>query len=235
MPAGRDGQDELVSSGGEEATVSSRPTVRGLRRVDLLTSDLVAAAVFYRELLDWSAAVTRAGIDCWVGERRCATIRSPRAGEPAGWRLVFAGAAHDGTLTGPDDTTALMARGRAQHGPWAPGPRPGEPCWVELRTSDPNRADAFWADILNWTVRTEQPGVDYVVGDRPLASRTEGQPTGWLCYFAVEDVTDAADRVARLGGTLAERIDHPLLGDALLVRDPSDALVGLTTATSWGG
>jgi uncharacterized protein len=229
---GEGDQDELVPSGGEESTVPARPVVRGLRRVDLISPDPIASAVFYRALLDWTPTPTGVGFDCWVGDRRCAAMRTPRAGERPSWRPVFAGTSQDCSLTGPDDTPALGTKGRAQHGPWAPDPRPGEPCWIELCTATPERADAFWADILNWVVC----GGRYLAGSRPLASRTTRRPVGWgwLCYFAVADVDAVSAQVLKIGGTVADRTEHPLLGDTTVITDPAGASIGLAATGAWG-
>ncbi|WP_223838674.1 VOC family protein [Saccharopolyspora pogona] len=210
----------------------ARPVVRGLRRADLISQDPIASAVFYRALLDWTLAPTGAGFDCWVGNRRCAAMRTPRGGERPGWRPMFAGTTQDGSLTGPDDAVALVVKGRAQHGPWAPSPRPGEPCWVELSTQALERADTFWADILGWSVLADQ----YLVGERPLASRTTRRPAGWgwLCYFAVKDVDAISARAPKLGGKTIYRSDHPLLGTTSVVADPTGAAIGLAAADTWG-
>ncbi|WP_433869275.1 VOC family protein [Saccharopolyspora sp. CA-218241] len=214
---------------------------RGLRRAELLTADPLASVLRYQDLLGWVPVASDDGaLDCWVGERRCASVRTPRTGEPNGWRPVFAGAAHDGSLTGPEDAIALVVRGRAQHGPHAPRPRPGEPCWVELATADPGRADAFWAETLNWAVRAESPGADYpgadyLVDDRPLAGRSDGAAgAGWLCYFAVADLAGAQDRAVEVGAS-ARRRAHPVLGEVLLVTDSLDGTIGLAAVERWGG
>ncbi|MER5388514.1 VOC family protein [Saccharopolyspora sp. NPDC002686] len=215
----------------------ARPVVRGLRRVDLISSDPVASAVRCRALLDWTPEPTGRGFDCWVGDRRCTRIRKPRAGEQPGWHPVFAGKVPACALTGPDDAMALVARGRAQHGPWAPPPRPGEPRWIELVASDPERADAFWSETLNLAVHPEPHGANYLIADRPLASRTDRLSSagwGWLCFFAVDDLDAAEGRVEAVGSKVADRLDHPLLGDALLVTDPNGATFGLVTGETWG-
>jgi uncharacterized protein len=222
-------QDELIP-GGEETTVPARPAVRGLRRVDLLSRDPMAAALFYRVVLDWSPVPVETGLDCWVGNRRCAFIRKPRADEVPGFRLVFAGAPTDCSLTGPDNALAQVTKGRAQHGPQAPEPRPGEPCWAELATTEPARADAFWADTLGWTV---EDGT-YVSGGRAIAGRSETtRHPGWLCYFAVTDLDEVAGYAAERGGEV-ERLDHPALGKAMLLTDDSGARIGLAETSSWG-
>lgn len=215
----------------------ARPVVRGLRRVDLISPDPMAAAVRYRALLGWTPEPTGRGFDCWVGDRRCSEIRKPRAGERPGWHPVLAGNSPSCTLTGPDDALAVIARGRAQHGPWAPPPRPGEPRWIDLATSAPERADAFWAGTLHWVVRPTAEGAEYLVDDRPLASRTARESAagwGWLCFFAVEDLSRAEKLLSEVGVELLERLDHPLLGEALVVTDPNGATLALAAAGSWG-
>lgn len=208
----------------------ARPAVRGLRRVDLLSPDPMAAAFFYRAVLDWSPVPVQTGLDCWVGNRRCAFIRKPRADETPGFRLVFAGAPMDCSLTGPDNALAQVTKGRAQHGPQAPEPRPGEPCWTELTTTDLTRADAFWADTLGWAVENDT----YVSGGRAIAGRSEATgDAGWLCYFAVIDLDEIAGCAAARGGEV-ERITHPALGKAMLLTDESGARIGLAETTTWG-
>ncbi len=215
-------------------------SVRGLRRAELLTDHPEESIAFYRSLLDWLVLQLDDGGDCWVGERRCATVRQARPGERTGWGLVFAGAAQDSTLTGPDETSAGMARGRAQHGPWAPGPRRGEPCWVELYTTDSAGADAFWTDTLAWTATAEGDGATYALQGRPVATRavhaTAGGRSGWLCYFAVDSLDRAAEQVRELGGMIADRIQHSVLGESVVVVDPHGGVCALTGKTeTWGG
>ncbi|GAB3686480.1 VOC family protein [Saccharopolyspora tripterygii] len=208
----------------------ARPEVRGLRRVDLLSPDPMAAAVFYRIVLDWSPVAVRAGVDCWVGNRRCAYIRTPRADETTGFRLVFAGAPMDCSLTGPDNALVQVTKGRAQHGPQAPEPRPGEPCWAELATTDPDRADAFWTATLGWTL----DGATYLSTGRPIAGRAEATTgLGWLCYFAVTDLDEVAGLATERGGEV-ERVDHPSLGKTMLLTDETGTRIGLAEARSWG-
>ncbi|SFS89014.1 hypothetical protein SAMN05660874_03966 [Saccharopolyspora flava] len=222
-------QDEM-NPGGEETTVPARPAVRGLRRVDLLSPDPIDAAFFYRAVLDWSPVPAGPGLDCWVGNRRCAFIRKPRADESTGFRLVFAGAPMDCSLTGPDDALAQVTKGRAQHGPMAPEPRPGEPCWAELTTTDTARADAFWADTLGWEVE----GNTYTSAGRAVAGRSAGTTdAGWLCYLAVTDLDEIERYAAERDGEVQRRT-HPVLGKTMLLTDPWGARIGLAETAAWG-
>ncbi|MBA8823723.1 hypothetical protein FHX42_001052 [Saccharopolyspora lacisalsi] len=214
--------------------------VRGLRRAELITIDPEAAVRFHRALLDWLVLPSEEGIDCWVGERRCAVVREPGDGERPGWSLVFAGSADDDLLRGPAGTCATTAKGRVQHGPWAPKPRRGEPCWVELCTEDADEADAFWSERLNWSATRNSADTTYSVEDRPIASRAArpelGDRAAWSCYFVVTDLDRAAEQVRELGGSLLGRFEHPVVGEAVLIADLEGAVCALTGKTeSWGG
>ncbi|SFE21761.1 hypothetical protein SAMN04487819_109171 [Actinopolyspora alba] len=214
--------------------------VCGLRRAELRTADPAATAGFYRKLLDWTVLRSEEGFECWVGERKCATLRTNRSRRTPQWQLVFAGATTDGDLSGPEDTCASMVRGRAQHGPWAPPPRKGEPCWVELRTAQAESADSFWSESLIWTVRTDSPRTSYTVGERAVAARTgprgAAESTGWLCYFVVGALDEAAERVTELGGSVLERAPHDVLGESVVIADSDGVVSALVGETGrWGG
>lgn len=222
--------------------MSSTPVARGLRRAELISDRPADSARFCRELLGWRAERSDRGIDCWVGERCCARIRPGRRDQPCGWRPVFAGTHQHGTLNGPDGTEAAITAGRAQHGPWAPAARAGEPCWIELVTSDPVRADRFWADTLGWEVATgedsDAPSGVYRAAGRPLASRAAPHGTrpgrGWLCCFAVDDLAGTTDRASGLGAATTSR-EHPVWGRIALVTGPEGGTFGVAgPPAGWG-
>lgn len=213
-------------------------TARGLRRAELITPDPEGAIVFLQRLLGWLPRYTETGFDCWVGDRQCASVRTARPDENSGWRPIFAGAPEHGSLTGPDNTHAVLAKGRAQHGPWAPEPRLGEPCWIELFATEAERADTFWTDTLRWQA---QPGQSddtiYTADGRPVAARTgrDGELRGWLCYFTVGELKRADHQVGELGGRVREWVRHPVVGEAILIEDPNGAVCGLAQASQvWG-
>ncbi|MFD0487311.1 VOC family protein [Saccharopolyspora spinosporotrichia] len=88
---------------------------------------------------------------------------------------------------------------------------------------------------MNWTVSDAV----YAVGGRAVAGRTGHQVDGrwgWLCYFAVDDIDVAGNRVLELGGTVVDWARHPLLGDTVVFRDPVGVVSALAGAGErWGG
>lgn len=203
---------------------------RGVRRVELSTTRPEPIAEFYAHLLGWVLIAEPDGaFTGWVGDRLAVRVRP---GDPA-WRVVFAGAeARD------LDRGAAVDPGRVLHGPWAPQPRVGEPCWVELM-GDAD-ADDYWAAELGWQVR--DPGGDFtlydatVTGDRrPVAGRLTAQG-GWTCYFAVPDVAAAAAEATDMGGrVLIGPTDVPT-GVVAAVADPAGAVFALLeNPPGWGG
>ncbi|MFB9431944.1 VOC family protein [Streptoalloteichus tenebrarius] len=228
--------------------------VRGLRRADLLTDDPAGAAAFWSDLFGW-VVLTPLGqeLACWVGERQVATCRRPGPGERPGWHVVFGGARGEhGSLTGPARAVAGHDPGRVRHGPWAPAPRHGEPCWVELRVADGPDAqacDGFWAGELGWEVRaggvdgSHEPRAVYWLEERAVTGRAAPGPwqaghpgAGWMCFFAVTDLDVAARRCAELGGQVMGAPAEAALGRVCVVADPGGAVCTLVERPrGWGG
>lgn len=113
----------------------------------------------------------------------------------------------------------------------------GAPCWIDLASSDPGKAMAFYGGVLGWDA--EDMGPDYgnytkfLKGGRVAAGliRNSGQsgfPDGWLTYFAAGDVSAMAEKVA---GSGAELLGRPMRvsdqGSVAHCADPSGATFGL--------
>ncbi|WP_447001786.1 VOC family protein [Saccharothrix isguenensis] len=203
---------------------------RGVRRVELSTTAPEPIAQFYAHLLGWVLIAEPDGsFTGWVGDRLALRVR---AGDPA-WLVVFAGA--DPRDLAPD---AAVDQGRVLHGPWAPEPRPGEPCWVELM-GDPG-ADDYWAGELGWQVR--DPGAEFTlydapVGDdrRPVAGRLTA-PGGWTCYFSVPDAAKAAADATEFGGRVLIGPKEVPTGVVAAVADPAGSVFAvLENPAGWGG
>lgn len=204
----------------------------GLRRLELSVAEPELSVDFFAGVLGWTVIAEPGGsFSGWVGDRLVAGVV---AGEQ-GWRVFFGG----------DEPRELKVNssvdtGRVLHGPWAPAPRAGEPCWVELMTAEPD--DEYWVAELGWEVR---PGVeDFVLftssrhGDpRPVAGRlTTDRASGWQVYFAVDDVEAACARVSELDGrVLLEPTTVPTGRIASIEGPHGGACVVLEQPKGWGG
>ncbi len=115
---------------------------------------------------------------------------------------------------------------------------PGTFCWVDLATTDPEAAKAFYGAVMGWTpedVPTDM-GPPYTMlsyqGKEacalyPLSPEQGGHPY-WSSYIRVEDVDAAAGKAVSLGGTMImapmDVMEH---GRMCFIQDPAGATVGL--------
>jgi uncharacterized protein len=112
----------------------------------------------------------------------------------------------------------------------------GAPCWVDLFTSNPDRARAFYSEIFGWT--SESAGEEYggyinfakdgiaVAG----GMRNDGQagtPDGWSIYLATDDAERVTkEAVANGGDVIVPAMDVMELGTMAVVSDPGHASIG---------
>lgn len=209
--------------------VPGTPTpARGLRRVELATPHPEPLAEFYATLLGWILIAEPDGaFTGWVGDRLATRIHPG----DTGWHIVLAGPTPR-HLT--DHTTT--DQGRALHGPWAPPPRTGEPCWIEHHST----TDDDWTTQLGW--HTRHPDADHTpydtTGDnpRPIAGRNTTTHNGWTCYFAVPDTTTATHTAKELGATIHTGPTHTPTGTTATLTDPAGhPFALLENPTRWGG
>ena len=87
---------------------------------------------------------------------------------------------------------------------------PGTIAWAELMTTDPDRAAAFFGDVLGVTSEASPmpEGEPYTVvkaagqdvaGIFKIPAEMEGMPPVWSAYFGVEDVDAAVEKAQELG------------------------------------
>ncbi|CCH31580.1 VOC family protein [Actinosynnema sp. NPDC047251] len=226
---------------------SSSP-VRGVRRVELTTADPEPVADFYAHLLGWVVIAEPGGVfSGWVGDRLA--VRVLPGGD--GFRVVFAGPDPRGLRDG-----AAVDRGRVLHGPWAPPPRAGEPCWAEFSATSPvvssdtpsgtssdtpfGADDDYWTGELGWRCRT--PDEPYTVYDtaaeqRAVAGRLAGEgDQRWTCFFAVPDTDKTAAVAAETGGRVVVPPGERPTGRVAVLEDPSGARFAvLQDPAGWGG
>jgi predicted enzyme related to lactoylglutathione lyase len=112
----------------------------------------------------------------------------------------------------------------------------GAPCWVDLFTSDPAGAQAFYSDIFGWTSETageEYGGYFNFAKDGVLVAggmRNDGEagtPDGWSIYLATDDAERVTkEAVANGGEVIVPAMDVMELGTMAVVSDPGHASIG---------
>lgn len=113
----------------------------------------------------------------------------------------------------------------------------GHPCWVDIFTSDPERARGFYGELLGWSAEagSEELGGyfnfsrgDHVVAGGMLNDGTHGSPDFWSVYLAVEDAEATVAAAVENG---AQVVVHPMpvadLGTMAVLADPGGAAIGL--------
>jgi uncharacterized protein len=111
--------------------------------------------------------------------------------------------------------------------------------WVGLTTSEQEAAKDFYARLFDWSY-SEQPidgGRGYttamvkgaqVAGIHAPVDEDQRMDAHWTSYISVDNVDDAAKTAESIGGSmLIQPFDVVELGRMAIVRDTSDALVGL--------
>jgi predicted enzyme related to lactoylglutathione lyase len=113
----------------------------------------------------------------------------------------------------------------------------GAPCWIELFTSDADRARAFYDELFGWT--SEEPNPEFGgyinfsrdgvrVAGAMANDGSQGAPDGWTIYLAVEDAAATADAAAAHGGTVhVPPADVGDLGRFAVLGDAAGAIVGI--------
>jgi predicted enzyme related to lactoylglutathione lyase len=116
--------------------------------------------------------------------------------------------------------------------------QPGEFCWDELVTPDPERALAYYKEIMGWRVESQPMGPIGTyhllhVGDQQVGGIMKTPPGAppkaqWFPYILVDDVDGAARRVSSLGGKVMKAADDiPNIGRFAVAIDPTGAVFAL--------
>lgn len=116
----------------------------------------------------------------------------------------------------------------------------GRFCWVDLAATDAEQAKEFYAHLFGWTsleqsanggsftrLRLSDADVGSIYQLR-RAHLDQGVPSHWTPYIQVDDVDDAAQRAAALGGDVVVRpFDVSGVARIALILDSVGAQVGL--------
>ena len=115
-----------------------------------------------------------------------------------------------------------------------------KPVWVDLSSSDPEKARAFYADIFGWDIEVN-PDPQYggygmaEVGGKRVAGigpkMSPDAPTAWSVYIATDDIDALAKKVEAAGGkVVAPPFDVGDQGRMAAFQDPSGAVI-----SAWQG
>ena len=112
--------------------------------------------------------------------------------------------------------------------------REGDFVWYELLTSDVEAAQAFYANVVGWSIVDSgmtqmryllaQVGTRAVGGMMTFPPDCPSGPPAWLCHIGVSDVDATVDRIVAAGGAVQRApADIPGVGRFAVVADPQGA------------
>jgi len=123
---------------------------------------------------------------------------------------------------------------------------PGTFCWTDLAATGSVAAERFYTSLFGWTARHDRFGPEeddvYIMLQKDgrdaaamyrmdPAQQTQGVPSSWLNYVAVENAADTAEKARGLGATvLADAFDVMQLGRMALLADPGGAVLAVWEA-----
>ncbi|OBI15816.1 hydroxylase [Mycobacterium sp. E2327] len=113
----------------------------------------------------------------------------------------------------------------------------GAPCWIDLTTSDLDRAQDFYGTVFGWTFESAGPEyggyVNAAKDGHPVAGLMAnnpefGSPDQWATYFHTGDINATVSAITAAGGTLCMGPHEvPAKGHMGVATDPSGAFFGL--------
>ena len=121
----------------------------------------------------------------------------------------------------------------------------GAPCWIDLQTSDPDRAREFYTGLFGWTAGDPSPEFGgyfmFLRDGMPVAGcmrADEQAPVSdvWSVYLAVDDAAKTLETSAAHGGQV---VVHPMpiadLGTMGFLVDPTGAAIGVWQPQTFPG
>ncbi len=115
----------------------------------------------------------------------------------------------------------------------------GAPCWVDLMTSDTEKARAFYGELFGWSA--EEPNEEFggyfnfskdgvlVAGGMPRQPETDARmPDTWSVYLATDDANKTVEAAGGGGGkVIAPPMEVADLGTMAVITDPGNASIGI--------
>ena len=108
---------------------------------------------------------------------------------------------------------------------------------VELNTTDPAKAKAFYGQLFTWKMEDMPmgPGMTYTMiqpgegtGGGLMKHPVPGAPSSWLAYVVVDDVRATTEKARALGASVMKDVTEvPGMGWFSIITDPTGAVLGL--------
>ena len=108
---------------------------------------------------------------------------------------------------------------------------------VELNTTDPAQAKAFYGSLFSWKMEDVPmgPGVTYTMvqpgegtGGGIMKHPVPGAPSAWLAYVLVDDIKASTETARSLGAQVMKDVTEvPGMGWFSIILDPTGAALGL--------
>ena len=130
---------------------------------------------------------------------------------------------------------------------WQPGThngaeRVGEPgaiCWLELTTTDVDKAGRFYTGVLGWGLKPDPEYTEITRGGASIGGimtmppEMRGVPPHWGVYFMVTDCDASAARAKSLGGSVRfGPKDIEKVGRFAVIQDPQGATFSIFQAAA---
>lgn len=121
----------------------------------------------------------------------------------------------------------------------------GVPAWLDLTSTDPDGARAFYGGLFGWEFDISGPEAGHyamcklhgkdVAGINGMRAEG-GMPTVWITYLSSADIDDTAKRISDAGGTVfMGPMDVMEAGRMLLAMDAGGAAFGVWEAAQHAG
>lgn len=113
----------------------------------------------------------------------------------------------------------------------------GAPCWIDLYSSDTDKAKEFYGRLLGWSAEPPEEGFGgyfvftkdgKVVAGCMGNSGEEGYPDAWTIYLTTDDAARTVNEAKANGGQVhLEPMEIASNGTMAMVADPGNAAVGV--------
>ncbi len=122
---------------------------------------------------------------------------------------------------------------------------PGAPCWIDLMSSDPDRATEFYGQLFGWSA--EDAGEEYggylnlskdgqYVAGCMRSQPDTGPPNVWSLYLVTDDVNSTADAATTHGSeVLVPVMQVADAGRMAVFKDAGGAAIGAWQADTYKG